>query len=156
MYPSIDVLNYLKQFKLRAKKLCYVIQNEYETEKNIYKLMKGEPVQIGLNSSDHDLEISYKFKTKEIKGDDIIGFTFGGFSTRFWMLKNAINLLCPEQVTAEMLCWNMITIEIKGVKSLNLIIVNQVDMDILIKFLIIQMKVNNKSESEKLKKQILF
>lgn len=56
---------------------------------------------------------------------DIIGYIFGGTSSRFWFAKNLINLRPREKdLPVGMLCWNMVTIIIKGLKNLNLIIPN--------------------------------
>lgn len=42
-----------------------------------------------------------------------MGFMFGGISSRFWFAKNLINLMDPSKdLSPELLCWNMISIEI--------------------------------------------
>lgn len=76
---------------------------------------------------------------EEYHSKDIIGFIFGGTSSRFWFAKNFINLQ-PREVSLPtgMLSWNMITIIIRAkiTKYLNLIIPNQKDMDVLLQFLL--------------------
>lgn len=58
-------------------------------------------------------------------------------SSRFWIMKNEINLLQPEQITRSMQCWNMISIELRNPnRTLDLIVPSQKQMDILICYLI--------------------
>ena len=65
-------------------------------------------------------------KTKILSPDHIEGFIYGGFNSRFWLMKNYINMLAPEQITDSMLCWNMISIKIKGeLKYCNLILTEE-------------------------------
>lgn len=83
-------------------------------------------------------------KFKKFDGKDIIGFTFGGISSRFWVAKNRINLL-PRDSTFkdEHFCWNMITIFLKqNEKQINLIIPNQMQMDTLM-LLLLQIQYDN-------------
>jgi hypothetical protein len=68
---------------------------------------------------------------------------FGGIASRFWFSKNMINLLEPEEdLDPHFICWNMITLKLTHDKSINLIIPNQKDMNILIQFLIEQNHIN--------------
>jgi len=72
-------------------------------------------------------------KVKKLYPEDIETFMYGGFNSRFWLMKNYINMLKPEQLTDEMLCWKMISIHIKGeLKQCNLILRNERQMDTLI------------------------
>ena len=65
-------------------------------------------------------------------------------------------MLSANNVTSNVLCWNMISIEIKDPnRTLDLIVTRQADMDILISYLLTQMKLNQSKQSMKLKKQIL-
>jgi hypothetical protein len=78
-------------------------------------------------------------KVKKIDTRKIIGFMFGGISSRFWLEKNFINLMeIWLDLPPEMLCWNMISIMMTLDKSINLIITSSKDMNILIQFLIEQ------------------
>ena len=84
-------------------------------------MMKGEHLEIGVKTSlwktdETPLVVTYKYRKNEIEGSAIHGFTYGGLNTRFWMLKNAINLLPKEKIVDQMLSWNMITIQYRGEK----------------------------------------
>lgn len=83
-------------------------------------------------------------KFKNIDGKDIAGFTFGGVSSRFWVMKNFINLLpANKNLPDSCLCWNMITIYLKqNEKQINLIIHDQMQMDTLI-LLLLQIQYEN-------------
>ena len=82
-------------------------------------------------------------RIKKYSVDDIEGFIFGGFNSRFWLMKNYINMIKPDKLTDEMLCWNMISIKIKGEqKQCNLVLKNESEMDILIQMLLRMMHQN--------------
>ena len=58
-----------------------------------------------------------------------------------------------KDLPEELLCWNMISIAVSDSKSINLIIPNQKEMNILIKFLIEQNHINaNHTELQEIKK----
>jgi hypothetical protein len=69
--------------------------------------------------------------------NDIQGFIFGGYGSRFWILKNYINSKSPQEIKPNMLSWNMISLKItKRDKFYDLIIQDQEQMDVLIQFLL--------------------
>lgn len=104
----------------------------------IDKAKKAKKVYAKGELNFEQLLLCIKSDTKVNKFDlmDITGFIFGGMSSRFWILKNKINLQKTE-LNEDQLCWNMITVQtqVEG-KSINLIIPNQQDMDIFIQFLL--------------------
>lgn len=71
-------------------------QQEKMTEKEKFEeLFDGETVHItrALNSGDHELAIIYRNgKERKYAASDIENFVFGGFSSRFWLMQNYINL----------------------------------------------------------------
>lgn len=71
---------------------------------------------------------------------DIQSFTFGGFSSRFWLLRKHINSMEHQKLLdLPFYCWECITISTKE-RDIDLIIKNQKDMQTLLEFLIISIK----------------
>jgi hypothetical protein len=102
-------------------------------------LLDGSDVKIGTSSSNNlDLVLKYSNgRVKRYNPQDIEGFVFGGFTSRFWLMKNYINTLPPSKIRDNNLCWKMISIQIKGKeKQAHLIIYDEAQMDILIKMLL--------------------
>jgi hypothetical protein len=79
-------------------------------EKRGYQsLLEGEEVEI--SGDGLDLIIKSQNKKTIYTPEDIKGFIFGGFSSRFWLMKNYINTLNPSSMTHPgLFCWNMISI----------------------------------------------
>ena len=91
-----------------------------------------------------------KLPDKKVLGSNIKGFIFGGFSSRFWILKNDINLAKEKDIDDSMLCWNMISVELHNPsKCMDLIITCPHDMDNFISYLLDQMRANDKVEQRK-------
>tara|TARA_B110000285_G_C15092086_1_gene599679 strand:- start:177 stop:572 length:396 start_codon:yes stop_codon:yes gene_type:complete len=70
---------------------------------------------------------------------------FGGVSSRFWVMKNFINLMpnTKASIPENCLCWNMITICLKqNEKQINLIIKDQMQMDVML-LLLLQIQYEN-------------
>jgi hypothetical protein len=87
----------VKQEKISNDKMMnQIFKFEHQTSKRIFLCFKDDS------------------KFKKFDGKDIIGFTFGGMSSRFWVTKNYINLIPKRQnLNEKELCWNMITIHMK-------------------------------------------
>ena len=106
----------------------------------MHSLMEGTPIKIS-TSSNNSLNLIIKTanesKTKYYYPHQIQGFTYGGFTSRFWVMKNYINNLESSEITLDsMICWKMISIQIKGfTKLVNLVIHEEEHMDILIQYL---------------------
>lgn len=74
------------------------------------------------------------------KVSDIESFVFGGFSSRFWLLrKHIISMPRKDIKNLPFFCWQCITLSTKE-RDINLVIKNQKDMRYLLEFLIISMK----------------
>ena len=88
-------------------------------------------------------------KEKKINVRDIEDFIFGGLSSRFWILKNFINLQKDTNLPYSMLCWNMISIKLRDSdKLIDLIIPSEEQMNLLILFLLQQIYKTNRSISQ--------
>ena len=71
---------------------------------------------------------------------DIQGFVFGGFNSRFWMLRKHINNLGPGYINnLPFFTWQCISLQLKG-RDVDLIIKNEEQMMIFIKYLIFKLK----------------
>ena len=76
---------------------------------------------------------------------NIRGFMYGPFSARFWMLRKHINSISWEKfVRGEVpfYAWQCITIKMEN-RDVDLVIPKEKDMDILLKFLIFELKTIN-------------
>jgi len=95
-----------------------------------------------LQYSEEEDESKYTSKKSNAscKISDINGLIFGGFSSRFWMLRKHINSLDSYSLKhLPFHCWNCITITIKN-RDIDLVIKNEKEMNILLKFLIYTLK----------------
>lgn len=71
---------------------------------------------------------------------DIKSFTYGGFSSRFWILRKHINSLDVLYLKdLPFYCWECITIHTSD-RELNLVIKDQEEMQALVEFLIINLQ----------------
>lgn len=94
---------------------------------------------------DVDLEFQMNFlkKIKLIKSEssfkisEIKSFTYGPFSSRFWVMRKHINQMCYRELCRlPFFAWNCITLHIMNKGDVHLIIQNENVMSKLIKFLI--------------------
>ena len=90
-------------------------------------MLEGDEIEISASGLDLIIKTTSTNKQSIYKSDEIDGFVFGGFTSRFWLMKNYINNLKPsEHNIPSMFCWNMISIQIKNkAKQLHLIIPDQ-------------------------------
>ena len=82
---------------------------------------------------------------------DVQGIIFGGFSSRFWMLRKQFNSFDKKKYQNDEVpfyAWECITIQMKN-REIDLVLKNEKDMDNLILILVTHMHPNN----EKLIKQ---
>ena len=71
---------------------------------------------------------------------DIKGFLFGGFDSRFWAMRKHINAMSRKELkNLQFYSWECITLE-KGVRNINLVIKDQMQMDLFLKFLIYRLE----------------
>ena len=81
-----------------------------------------------------------KLSNASCKIADITGLVFGGFSSRFWMLRKHINSLDTQQLNKlPFHCWNCITLVTKH-RDIDLVIKDEEEMLTLLKFLIYSLK----------------
>ena len=112
---------------------------EQSEEDEFHGLFEGETVYVTCGTkSIADLAIIYKNgNEKKFKAEDINGFIFGGFSSRFWLMQNYINMQPKDSLRSSMLCWNMISISFKTKREfINLIVPKENDMNMLIQYLL--------------------
>jgi hypothetical protein len=71
---------------------------------------------------------------------DITSFVYGGFGSRFWMMRKHINSIDMKDLTdLPFYCWECITIYTED-RELNLVVKDQKDMKCLLEFLIISLE----------------
>ena len=144
---------------IKCKKLHFAVdpvkQNSLEKSKNVtcmfpyfkektrrddfMRLFDGETVYVTrATKCEAELAIIYQNGSeKKFRADEIQGFVFGGFSSRFWLMQNFINMQSKDSLTTSMLCWNMISLSLKSKREfINLIVPKEKDMDMLIQFLL--------------------
>ena len=96
--------------------------------------------QIGAKHWDDRLSFTRDNSTGSCKVKDITSFVFGGFTSRFWLMRKHI---CSMQVAdlknLPFYCWQCLTISTKE-RDLNLVIKNETDMRYLLEFLIISLQ----------------
>lgn len=80
------------------------------------------------------LKRTYKVtKVRDIPGNQVESFIFGGMSSRFWIMKNFINMEQNKDLAPNMLCWNMISIKLRDQERyIDLIIEDETKMNIFI------------------------
>lgn len=67
---------------------------------------------------------------------EITGFIFGGFSSRFWMMRKHVNSINRKQLDQlPFFCWECISVETTN-RVIDLVIDKESDMHALLKFLI--------------------
>lgn len=130
------------------------LRKEYSQRRREYeKQTKEAMAKLGFESSDDEEylnteldedidEIDFKnFQSSATCSvSDIQGFIFGGFSSRFWMLrKHIIQLDYKNMNQVPFYCWNCITLELPN-RQIDLVIRDQEDMNKLLKFLIFRLK----------------
>ena len=110
-----------------------------EKARKLENLFEGNKIQIYTEKND-DLNLVFEYaggKKHTWGPNDITGFIFGGYGSRFWVLKNYINNMEPNEIKPSMLSWNMISLKITHRdKYYDLIVENEEEMDILIQFLL--------------------
>jgi len=123
------------------------ILNEAKKEIDIQEeLRKGKTKeQIANDLDDNDLDddgIDDEFSYEELKSkascsvDSIRGFLYGGFSSRFWMLRKHINSLDRSKLElVPFYNWECITLELEF-RDVDIVIKDMGEMDVFLKFLI--------------------
>lgn len=130
------------------------LRKEYNSRRREYeKQTKEAKVKHGFQSSDDEeylnTELDEDIDEVEFKNfqssstcsvSDIQGFIFGGFSSRFWMLrKHIIQMDYKSMNQVPFFSWNCITLELPN-RQIDLVLRDQDDMNKLVKFLIFKLK----------------
>ena len=96
--------------------------------------------QIGARNWDERLSFTRDKSSGSCKVKDIKSFVFGGFTSRFWLMRKHINSMqVADLKNLPFFCWQCITISTDA-RDLNLVIKNETDMKFLVEFLIISLK----------------
>ena len=97
------------------------------------------------------VEYSEKLSNCSCKISEIKGFIFGGFSSRFWMLRKQINSMeLAEFEHQDFYCWESISIETSS-REIDLVIKDKTHMDKFIKYLIYVLKTKDGSKGSALR-----
>ena len=128
---------------INQKPVLNVNKKEVDIEGEISKGKTKAEIAEMLDDNDIDDDgVDDQFAVKLVKSkcsceiNQITGFIFGGFSSRFWMLRKHINSM--DRVKIEQLpffSWECISIEIKD-RKIDLVIRDENHMNLLLKFLI--------------------
>jgi len=131
--------------------------DEYvETTDSIIKSKDGSLTNTSILSQDIDKELILKQITRDefndrviykrfksdasCKIEDITSFVFGGFSSRFWLLRKHISSMeVSDLKNLPFYCWECLTIQTIH-KNINIVVKNEKDMKMLLEFLIISLK----------------
>ena len=122
---------YLKKFRNQQPPIT-----KYSTSYGTYK----EYQELIRLQKQREKDFEWKLSQCSFKINEIEGFIFGGFSSRFWSFRKQMNLIDMTIDTEEtrkqipFYPWECITIQCKC-RDLDLVIKNQKDMQNLLKFL---------------------
>ena len=110
-----------------------------EIAKGVSKSMVADQLQEDDKDGDGK-DDEYDFVSKKshasCKISEIKGFTFGGFSSRFWMTRKHINSMDRENLKAvPFYCWECLSLELKY-RALDLVIRDEFQMMLLLDFLV--------------------
>ena len=89
-----------------------------------------------------DERVTYKreYSSASCSIDEIQSFVYGGFSSRFWIMRKHINSMQPRDLRClPFYCWQCITLKTKR-RDIDLVIKDSKDMQMLLEFLIISLK----------------
>ena len=96
--------------------------------------------QIGPLQWDDRVTFVRDVSTASCKIDHIKSFVYGGFSSRFWLLRKHLNSLPLSEVNnMPFYCWQCITLK-TDTRDIDLVIKNEKDMRYFLEFLIISLK----------------
>ena len=93
---------------------------------------------------DKKFESPFEFKRVKSKSsckvDDITSFVFGGFSSRFWLLRKHVNSMSLKELhNLPFFCWECVTLNTQT-GSVNIVIKNQKQMTQLLEFLVVKLE----------------
>jgi len=87
-----------------------------------------------------ELEFSDIKSSASCKIEDIMGFVYGGLTSRFWVHRKHINAMPPDKIeTVPFNSWDCITLQLKH-RDVDLVIRSGTQMNMFLKFLIYSLK----------------
>lgn len=162
---SIDPikLNHVQQTQFESQNMFLSVQlkkSSEKVEKDFNELFKGEYVDLSAGAREGNRyslifwEAGTRIMKRELWSEDIEHFVYGGFSSRFWVLQQYINRMPRGADLPDwMLCWNMITLHLKKEgKTVDLVVSNQFQMDMLLQYLVQMLRINTVSHKRALLK----
>ena len=126
--PTLDSTNKSDDSKkyVSIGKGCYNKQNE--------KIIES---MLGREKSETPFEFKRVKSSSSCKVDDITSFVFGGFSSRFWLLRKHVNSMSLKELNGlPFYCWECITLY-TNTHSINIVIKNQKQITQLLEFLVV-------------------
>ena len=116
----------IKQNGVRLSKFenagCIMLNQDLNPDEKFKELFQGKKLYISagpkIKLDDGIVKSSIVFEQEgrkfEYLSSELSNFIFGGFSSRFWMLKSYISMMPNEnELPPSMLCWNMISLKLK-------------------------------------------
>lgn len=150
-----DSIKYMKENIIRCHKYHYSVPQTYTYCSAVISLTKDEKVLRIFNITGHENQHLPELTRIEAKIplDEIHGFIYGSFSTRFWMMRLGINQKIMDNYSknksdenrhAELpfYSWECITIQHKN-RDIDLVIKDEDEMAVFLKFLIIKLNTFN-------------
>lgn len=96
--------------------------------------------QIGEGNWNERIAFKRDYSTASCTVSSINSFVYGGFSSRFWLMRKHINSMPSSELNElPFHCWECITIKTDS-RDIDLVIRNEKDMKYLLEFLIISLK----------------
>ena len=88
-----DPILFMKSAKIECSKYHYSVPENYSTSESILTITADETeiLLFNIEGQEYNKQQNLNKLRQKIKVSDIYGFTYGSFSTRFWMLKIGIN-----------------------------------------------------------------
>jgi hypothetical protein len=84
---SFDPVEYMHSNNIKCKKFNYSVPQSYDDKKALIKMSSDEKCLDIYNLTNDETD----GLIKQIPIDEITGFIYGSFSTRFWMMRIGIN-----------------------------------------------------------------
>ena len=105
---------------------------------------------------DDEIEFACKKSKSSCRINKIKSFLFGGFSSRFWILRKHINSMQIEDLDdLPFFSWQCISLELKN-RCIDLVIKDQTKMNLLLRYLIYTLRTVNgfRNSAEEIIKQV--
>jgi hypothetical protein len=86
---KLNPVKYMLENDIKCRKFNYSVPSSYDDKEILFKLSKDEKVFEICNHN--ETEPMFFGTDKKVEIDQIKGFIFGAFSTRFWMMRIGLN-----------------------------------------------------------------